>query len=323
MLKRLAAQALAVPPLWPLLRQRALRGNPLTILCYHTLGPDCGGPDAWTVLRVNDFRRQVALLRMHYDIVSLDEALDSSMSSGRPRVVLTLDDGETGLHRYLLPLVRCESLPVLVYVATGHLAAGRPYWFDRVMNACQTDQPYLLDLRDQGLGCWQLPGYNGVGRWQVLGPLLEAMKLVEPARREVITECIEAALPAPPSERRLAPLTMQQLKELSACPWVTIGSHSDCHNLLDQIPLTEARDSIRRSRELLREWTGHEVVHFAYPNGNHSPALASTVKELGFRSATILGMRLANREDDPLALPRLSVSRYESLARFKLRLVGM
>ncbi|MFV0492251.1 MAG: polysaccharide deacetylase family protein [Pseudorhodobacter sp.] len=320
-LKYLATQALARPPFWPLLRRRALRGDPLTILCYHTLGPDTGGPDAWTVLRMADFQRQVAILRAHYDIVSLNEALEPRASrKGRPRAVLTFDDGEAGMHRHLLPFVQRENLPVTVYVATGQIVAGRPFWFDRVMNACQVDRPQVLDLGDEGLGYWQFPGGDGAGRWQVLGPLLEALKEIPPSRREAIVDRIETSLPPAPPERRLAPMTLLQLAELADCPLITIGAHSDCHNLLDQIPIDEARDSICRSRDLLQGWTGREVVHFAYPNGNSNTAIQRATEEAGFRSATILGMALAHAGDSRFALPRLAIGRYDSPARFKLRL---
>ena len=320
-LKRLAAQALSTPPLWPVLRRRALRGDAVTILCYHTLGPDGGGPDAWTVLRMADFRQQVAVLRAHYDILPLDEALTAPpRPGGRPRAVLTFDDGEIGMHRHLLPFVQHENLPVTVYVATDQIATGRPFWFDRVMNACQTEHPTQLDLEDEGLGRWQLPGRDARDRWQVLGPLLERLKQIPPPDRERIADRIATTLPAPLADRCLAPMTPQQLAELGACPLVTIGAHSDCHNLLDQIPLASARDSIQRSRELLRGWTGQEVAHFAYPNGNHTPALGQAVADLGFRSATILGMDLARAGDDRFALPRVAIGRYDSLPRFRLRL---
>ena len=41
----------------PLPIQRRLRGVPdgaVTVLCYHTLGADDQGPDAWTALRIDD-----------------------------------------------------------------------------------------------------------------------------------------------------------------------------------------------------------------------------------------------------------------------------
>lgn len=325
LLKKAAVRFLASPPAWTFLRNRAQTGQAVAILCYHTLG--AGGADAWTVLRLEDFRRQIAILRRHYDIVSLDKALEGldpqAESSGRPRAVLTFDDGEAGLHRHLLPLVEQERLPVTVYVATDQIATGRPYWFDRVMGALQTDRPQMLDLSAQGLGRWTLPGDDGPGRWRVMGPLLERLKEQEPAVREEIADRIVQSLPEPPQDRRLMPMSRAQLAELAASPHVTIGAHSHCHSLLDQIPLDQARDSMARSRALLQEWTGQEVAHFAYPNGNYDEELCRTAAELGFRSATILETRLARVDDDRFALPRLPIGRYDSAARFRLRLAEL
>lgn len=322
LLKETAIGVLSCPPVWGVLRRRALRGNPLTILCYHTLGPDRGGPDAWTVLTMDSFRRQIAILRRHYDIVSLDDALDGPPGT-RPRAVLTFDDGEAGMHRYLLPFVTDQQLPVTVYVATGQIESGRAFWFDRVMNALQTDQPRTLDLSAEGAGIWQLPARDGTGRWHVLGALLERMKLLPPAQREELTARIEHAMPPPASNRCLAPMTLGELAELARSPYVTIGAHSHGHELLDQIPPEDARGSIAHSRELLRAWTGQTIAHFAYPNGNHSPELAQMIADLGFRSATVLGMDLASRADDPFMLPRLAIGRYDDTARFRLRLARL
>lgn len=319
-LKDAGVRLLAAPPLWGLLRRRALRGDPVTILCYHTLGPDTGGPEAWTVLRMADFRAQVAILRAHYEIVSLNAALEAPRPGGRPRAVLTFDDGEAGMHRLLLPFAEAERLPVTVYVATGQIETGRPFWFDRVMNALQSDAPLHLDLRDAGLAAWDLPGGGGAAAWAVMSDILETLKSVPPARREALAERIAGTLPPPPPGRALAPMSRAELAELAASPWVTIGAHSHCHNLLDQIAPAAARDSAARSRALLRDWTGQEVAHFAYPNGNHSAALGRIVAGLGFRSATVLGGRLARAGADPMALPRLAIGRHDGAARFRLRL---
>ena len=118
-------------------------------------------------------------------------------------------------------------------------------------------------------------------------------------------------------------MTIEQLRSLAAMPGVTIGAHSHGHELLDQLPLETARQSIARSRDLLRDWTGQAVRHFAFPNGNHTAELRETVRELGFASATILEDRTAPRGSDPFALPRVSIGRYDSQDRFRLRLVGI
>jgi peptidoglycan/xylan/chitin deacetylase (PgdA/CDA1 family) len=115
-------------------------------------------------------------------------------------------------------------------------------------------------------------------------------------------------------------MSVTQLQALAAHPCVTIGAHSHCHNLLDQIPIKRAQDSIATSRRFLRDWTGQQIAHFAYPNGNHLPELCNAVREEGFSSAVALDNGLARPGSDVFALPRIGVGRDDPLWRIKLRL---
>ena len=322
-LKRLARGALGTAPMRGVLRARALADDPVTVLCYHTLGPDQGGPDAWTVLRAADFRAHLAMLAEGYEIVSLDQALDNGpgrAGGGRPRAVLTFDDGEAGMFHHLLPMLDEVQVPVLVYVATAQIESGRPYWFDRVMGALGTG---AHQVNVPGLGMWDVPAAPGTARWAVLGGLLEAMKTVDPVRRDAVTDAILAAHPLPAGRAPLAPLTRAELDALAASRWVTIGAHSHCHNLLDQLDVTEAAASMARSRDLLRDWTGQVVAHFAWPNGNHTGALRAQAAALGFATATALDGGLWRRGADLFALPRVAVGRHDDAARLRLRMIGI
>lgn len=317
MIKELAISFLAAPPIWGVLRRRALRDTPLTILCYHTLGPDQGGVNGWTALRERDFRAQLADLAVHYDIVSLQEALEGG-ASRHPQAVITFDDGDRGLHAHLLPVLRDTPVPVTVYVATEQFETRQPFWFDRVVNGLQGAR----EIRVEGLGSWTLPGTADKAHWDALRPILQVLKEVDPAMRDAMADKVVeqgGALPALP----LGPMSKDELAELAAQPGVTIGAHTHGHELLDQLPLDEACASVALSRELLQEWTGQPVDHFAFPNGNHTPALRGMVKDLGFNSATILEERTAPRGCDPFALPRISAGRYDSATRMRLRLVGL
>jgi len=118
-------------------------------------------------------------------------------------------------------------------------------------------------------------------------------------------------------------LSMSQLIELSQCPFISLQSHTHCHSLLDQIPLTQAIDSIAQSKHLIEKWTRQPVIHFAYPNGNYNRELENTVQELGFLSATVLGMKLWHKTENLFALPRVAIGRYDDIHRFKLRLLGL
>lgn len=322
--KQLAVSALGAGPIYATLRTLSLRQHPTLILCYHSLGPDDEVMDAWTVARVSEFRRQIEFLRHQFDIVSLDDALQPCPAPNRPRAVITFDDGDVGLFSHLLPIVEAEALPVTLYIATAQIESGQPYWFDHIMNALQNTGATVLTVDANGPKSWTVGPETGAARWAVISDILDTLKQVQPDQRQVLTQSIlDQAGPNTSEATQLAPLTRAQLEKLAQNPHVTIGAHSHCHNLLDQIPLEQAEDSIRKSRVLLQDWTGQPVDHFAYPNGNHTPALHKLVQEVGFSSATILGQTLCQpAQTNPYALPRVLVGRYDSLARLRLRFIG-
>jgi peptidoglycan/xylan/chitin deacetylase (PgdA/CDA1 family) len=324
MLKTLARHALAAPLPYAALRARALRHAPVTLLTYHTLGADDEDFDAWTVLRRGDFERQVALLRRDYDIVALDQALADAPDGARPRVVLTFDDGHSGWVDHLLPIVEREALPVTLYVATGHVHGGTAYWFDAVVNALQTLEPLTLDSGVAGLGRITLNRERGEANWLRLSALLEAMKALNAPVREALAKKLvtAAAGQRQPRFTRLMPLSVEQVRALASSAWVTLGSHSHGHELLDEIALDAARDSIARSIALLQEWTGRRVEHFAYPNGNYTAALAAVLPGLGLKSAVTTRKGLWRRAGSRFELPRVAVGRFDDPARWRLNLLG-
>lgn len=322
--KKAGIRLLSSPPFYPVLRAMALRDAPTTILCYHTLRPTSETLDAWTALRLGDFFDQIKTLRQHYEIVSLAMALERQGMASRPRAVLTFDDGELGLYQHLLPLVAAEKLPVTVYVATSQIEQGTPYWFDRVMNALQGEGTVRIDLSTEGLTEWQVGPSRGQNRWTQISAILEALKTVPPAERDRLADLVVAQTDMQTDGfTPLQPMTIAQLKELAASPFVTIGAHSHGHELLDQLPLKAALASIAQSKTCLESWTGKEVSDFAYPNGNYSPELMIEIEKLGFVSATILDDRLASFRASPFALSRIGVGRYDTSRRLSLRLIGL
>lgn len=318
MIKPAIVRVLGAKPIWPLLLKRALKDQPLTILCYHTLGANTGGINGWTALREGDFRAQLADLRDAYEIVSLDQALEGGQGA-RPRAVITFDDGDVGLYTHLLPILKETSVPVTLYIATAQFETRRPFWFDRVVNALQGAGQITLD----GVGTWDLPGGAGKDHWAALGKVLNALKGLDPEDREAAADQIVAQGNTATSGETLGPMTLEQLQKLGRTPGVAIGAHTHGHELLDQITPEAARASVAKSRALLQEWTGQDVRHFAFPNGNHTPALRDMIRDLGFASATLLEDRVAPQGGDPFALPRISVGRYDSRARVRLRLAGL
>lgn len=325
-LKAGAARLLTRLPVSDILRRRQTADGAVSVLVYHTLGPDEEDFDAWTVLEERSFRAHIERLRAHYEIVELDDALQGlGARSGKPRAVLTFDDGECGLHRHLLPIVEELRIPVTIYVATEQIETQEPYWFDVLMNALQTTEPHVIDLSDFGLPPVTVGATRGAENWLAISEILEHLKLLGPDER---ASAVDKALRQAPTEAKPAftpikPLTKEQLADLARNDLITIGSHTHCHRLLDRIPPSDAEASIQKSISLLKEWTGRDIKHFAYPNGNYTPALERAVAGIGLSSATIGENRLWRADDSLFAIPRVFVGRYDTPERLELRLVGI
>ncbi len=102
-------------------------------------------------------------------------------------------------------------------------------------------------------------------------------------------------------------LTWEQLREISACG-IECGAHSHSHPQLDTLTPAAARSEIVRSKRLLEEQLGREVVTFAYPYGYSSAGVRRWVQEAGFTSACAVKHALSSEATNPFALARLMVN---------------
>lgn len=322
-LKAVAYQVLTYEPLLAHLRRRAGSGQ-VPVLMYHEIAEDDLNIESWTVVRRNDFLRQIDSLRRSYELLSLDEALQRITrppGGARPGVVLTFDDGNRGHAEVLLPIIERERIPVTVYIATRHIEQQRCYWFDRVVNALQAPGPIDLDLSAEGLGRYAINRSAGPGNWEQISRLLEDLKELPPERCETVSDLIEErAARIGVGKAKVAPLTIEGVRSLAASDMVTIGAHTHGHELLTQVSPQTARETIVISRDLLQQWSGKPVRHFAYPSGRTDEASCSLVERLGFASAVTTKFGYLRPETPKFQIPRIAIGRYETLETFKFRL---
>lgn len=120
-------------------------------------------------------------------------------------------------------------------------------------------------------------------------PVLEAFRV--PATLYVATEFVEEQRSFPHDG---TPLSWAALRDCVAGGWVTVGSHTHSHALLDRLPAPAVADELDRSIELIGERLGVTAAHFAYPKAlMGSPAADRAVRDR-FASAALAGGR-ANR----------------------------
>ena len=144
-----AAAGAAVSLRWHWWRPRR-RGVP--ILMYHQVGPHRPGSrlNKWRVTE-EDFRRHLALLaRRGYRGIALRELLDDPAGDGRPRAVLTFDDGFDGLRTRALPLLAERRFSATVFAVAGK-PGGTNDWDRETPGDPLLDDAGLRELSAAGL----------------------------------------------------------------------------------------------------------------------------------------------------------------------------
>jgi peptidoglycan/xylan/chitin deacetylase (PgdA/CDA1 family) len=294
-----------------LARQR-VRG---VVLRYHALtdGQDevlYAAPDI--CLPVDVFRLQMAFVQRAYRVVSLDELVDVLERGAQlpPRaLVITFDDGYADNHRLGLPVLRALGLPATVYVATGAVDGGSPFWVAAAR---------ALALRAPG-DVLEVPGQPSIplgpaARREVAAKTLTRalVPLRSDARAKLLSEAAAAA--GIDVDRMLAGtmLTWNQIRELHAAGW-TIGAHTVTHANVALATPEDAETDIIGSRDALAAALGTSVEHFCYPNsgGQHryvSPGVIEILRRHRFRSATTSRPGALRPDADRFQLPRLGVS---------------
>ncbi len=122
--------------------------------------------------------------------------------------------------------------------------------------------------------------------------------------------------------RRLFPLTVDQLKDLAGDSLFDIGGHTVHHMDLGR---DCSKEEITSDKKTLEEWTGKKIIWFAYPFGqlsNTSEKAVSVLKENNFNGAFTIVPGFLNRGANRFYLHRDSLNIKHSNLWWRLRLSG-
>jgi len=112
-------------------------------------------------------------------------------------------------------------------------------------------------------------------------------------------------------------LPLERLSELAE-RGIEIGGHSASHVDLTRVSDTDLEYELTQSRDLLAEYSGRAIEHFAYPFGRFDQRVRSAVQS-HFRSACAVSLARVTQGADRLAIPRVDAHYLRSpLLRFLL-----
>jgi peptidoglycan/xylan/chitin deacetylase (PgdA/CDA1 family) len=281
---------------------RAHRGR-VVVLAYHRVlpGDRLEAYAAEPGMYVTDaaFRRQMAFVRSHYDVLSMRDWLASWAAGGPdPRgryCLITFDDGWRDTFEVAFPILREMRLPATVFLATGFIGTDDWFWTERVTYLLMRGDLRRLDGRAAAAPAsspWAalvgLDRLNGEAahrrrRAEQVSETLRRLKAHPVERLQAFSgELADALQTAPPRER--ACLTWDEARQMSVAG-VTFGSHTASHRILPGIPAGVVRDELERSQRTLAAQAVAAVPVFCYPNGGFDLAVQRLVQAAGYRAA--------------------------------------
>jgi peptidoglycan/xylan/chitin deacetylase (PgdA/CDA1 family) len=264
------------------------------------------------------------LKQQDIDIVSMDEVLERIKSNSKKYFVcFAFDDGYKDNLTHAFPIFLKHQVPFSINVTKDLVARKLFYWWRGIemifqdndelsfiynekqytfLNHSSQQKKYnflnfILEIQD-----------NQVHLEEKINPLLEQYSI------DIIKSLEEEAL----SEK--------DLKDLSACHLVTLGSHCVTHRNLKTLTEAEVRYEIEESKSYLETITGKTVEHMAYPFGAAGHREFRIAKSVGFLTATTTrnGTLKTAHKNHLHSLPRLSFQRkHESISFIEFQRLGM
>ncbi|MGH8322353.1 MAG: polysaccharide deacetylase family protein [Steroidobacteraceae bacterium] len=272
------------------------RRTSLTVLAYHRVVP-AGSPESYPVdlelisATPEQLDWQMEYIRRHMNPVSLAQ-LTAHLEGGPPlppaAVAVTFDDGFIDTYRYAFPILRRHSIPATVFVATGYVDSGEPFWFELAADLTLQVEPGALRIEE----CAEAfpAGHAMHERRGSLRRLHQVLKKLPNARRtEVISGWARRfAVRTDTAATELSrPISWAQVTEMAAAG-IDFGSHTVTHPNLTQLADPDLEWELCESKRVLEDRLGRRVDTLAYPIGTPSAydtRVVAAAKHAGFRLA--------------------------------------
>ena len=256
-------------------------------------------------VHVDDFRKQVAFLKQHYQVLPLAELvrlLATGAALPERTAVITIDDGYRSTYTLAYPVLRELGVPAVVFFATEYVDAKRYLWTDRVEYAIDRAPAGEYRLQSGGVDL-RLPlgphslgeaGLNDVeSRAAADRAVRSAIKALPQAARDEAVDALERTTGARLGAAGTAPAIYQPVEwteavEMARSGVMAIGSHTHSHVILTRCRPEVAAGELAASKKTIEDRLALTCDLFCYPNGRRGdfdPNTARLVRDAGYRCA--------------------------------------
>src|SRR6185295_11396362 len=183
-------------------------------------------------------------------------------------------DGYRSVLTLAKPILERYGIPSVVFVCSDPIERQTLLWYDAV--ARSLGEPVVEQLKDVSYTEW----HDMIQRFQVRA------KDHDP----------------------YAPLSIDELRELSNTPGIEVGGHTKLHAILAKATLEEQRAEIGGNVDAIQSWIQKPLRAFSYPNGRQSidytEQTVAIVKQCGYEIAATTETGFATLERSAFEMPR-------------------
>ncbi len=309
---------------------RRLNQRRLLVLCYHGVIRKASRGDPFfyrTMVDTEEFDRQLALLKSHFQVVSVKDLLDFiDGKAGLPErpVLITFDDGYLNNLTRAAPILERHQAPALISLATGYIGTRRMLWPQELcLHVLGWKRPMLP--APEGGPDRPVPG-GPRGRWRLAEQVLRMCKgLPDEGREGYLDRLRDEPLNGAADEEAWTFLTWDGARELCRRGF-HIGSHTVEHRILTRIGEEELRRELALSKETIERELGVPCPSIVYPNGkptDFSDGVVSAAREAGYRLGFILRGGINSPTPEALAVDRVDIPGCQPICVFQSRISGL
>lgn len=246
------------------------------------------------------------------EFVSVEEIVRPRRFWEQPRklIAVTLDDGYRDNYLYGSPTFVKLNIPYCIYVCTKMVESNMLYWWEILEQLCVNESIInlrLLDGSEKSIDCST--------KQKKEQAFLAIREIILKLPQVNLLEQLEVLFSKYDIDYNygngLLGLTWEQIRELMKDPLCTIGNHTYSHDAFTGCTDDAIKSDIARAANIMKEKTGFEMSHFAFPFGEASAVSKhdiELVKNFGFKTSATTKDGLICYGTDALELPRLFVT---------------
>jgi peptidoglycan/xylan/chitin deacetylase (PgdA/CDA1 family) len=206
------------------------------------------------------FDAQIKFLKENYNVVSINDLSKITKRS----VAISFDDGYRDNLINALPVLEKYNVPAIFFITTNFLKnKTTPYWdwLSFYSNHIEGEVTFHSEALNKRITV--IP--NDIFSYRSIS---HELKIAPPFKRELFHQELSSQSKLSfhvQEDSRF--LSIEDLREFSQHPLITIGAHTQNHPQLSSIPKEEQKLEIAESIEALEKIIGKPIQYFAYPFG--------------------------------------------------------